>query len=134
MIAGDGEGARHRITVDVCTARDSRSALTVARTVANSPLVKTAVYGTDPNWGRVLAAVGRAGVRCDTRKIDIYIGDVCVCRRGAMHPFSARAVRRIMGARDVVITIDLNQGTARETFWTCDFSEDYIRINADYTT
>lgn len=134
MIVSDGEGAQHTITIDVEKARTPGDALAIARTVAVSPLVKTAVYGRDPNWGRILAAVGRAHVPIRPDRIDIYIGRVAVCSRGTYRRFDERAVKNILKGKNVNIRIVLHQGTSSSRFWTCDLTEKYIKINAEYRT
>lgn len=134
MIAADGEGARHVVTITVEKAKNNQSALTVARTVATSPLVKTAICGMDPNWGRILAAVGRSGVHIDPYKIDIYIGDLNVCRNGCAATFNKTKAKNILRKKKVDLRIVLNQGTAAQRYITCDLTKQYIQINAHYTT
>ncbi len=104
----------------------------VARTVAESPLVKTALHGGDPNWGRILAAVGRAGVHLDIERVDIFLGDVWVAERGAARDYSEQAAHQAVVADTVRIRIALNQGTASGSIWTGDLSKDYVAINAHY--
>jgi glutamate N-acetyltransferase/amino-acid N-acetyltransferase len=131
-IARDGEGARKLITVRVRHAPDERSAQRIAETVATSPLVKTAIAGEDANWGRILAAAGRSGARFDVSKVEIKIGDLTVARRGGGLTFSEERAAEILARDEVTLTIDLHQGVAEVTAWTCDLTEGYIRINADY--
>jgi glutamate N-acetyltransferase/amino-acid N-acetyltransferase len=131
-IARDGEGARKLITVRVRHAPDERSAQRIAETVATSPLVKTAIAGEDANWGRILAAAGRSGARFDLSKVEIKIGDLKVARRGGGLTFSEERAAEILARDEVTLTIDLHQGAAEVTAWTCDLTEGYIRINADY--
>jgi glutamate N-acetyltransferase/amino-acid N-acetyltransferase len=132
QVARDGEGAQKLITVRVKNAPSERDAEKIAETIATSPLVKTAVAGADANWGRILAAAGRSGARFDVSKVDIKIGDLTVARRGMGLPFDEDRALKILRGDDVTITVDLRQGDADITEWTCDMTEGYIRINADY--
>lgn len=131
-VARDGEGARKLITIRVRHAPSERDAAKIAETVATSPLVKTAVAGADANWGRILAAAGRSGARFDPAKVEIKLGNLLVARHGGGVPFSEAAALQMLKRDEVNITIDLHQGAAEVTEWTCDLTEDYIRINADY--
>ncbi len=135
-IVRDGEGATKFITVEVMGGRDAAECLQVAYTVAHSPLVKTAFFASDPNWGRILAAVGRAGVAdLDLDAITIHLGDVCIVRCGGRdEAYREEAGAAVMKAEEITIRIDLCRGSAREQVWTCDFSYDYVRINAEYRT
>ncbi|MGE0080935.1 MAG: bifunctional glutamate N-acetyltransferase/amino-acid acetyltransferase ArgJ [Thiohalomonadaceae bacterium] len=135
-IVRDGEGATKFITVDVAGGRDADECLNVAYTVAHSPLVKTAFFASDPNWGRILAAVGRAGVPdLDLQAITIHLGDVCIVRGGGRaEDYEEAKGAAVMKEEEITIRIDLKRGTARERVWTCDFSYDYVRINAEYRT
>ncbi len=133
-IVADGEGAKRVIEIEVRGAKSESSAEIIARTIANSPLVKTALAGGDPNWGRILAAAGRAGVRFDPAKVDIHIAGMALCRRGIEVPFDERAAHRRMLAKFVPIRVDLRAGRAAARIWTCDFTGDYVRINASYRT
>ena len=133
QIARDGEGATKLITVEVTGARTEDEARAAARAVAGSALVKSAMHGNDPNWGRILAAVGRSGAVCDLASLEIRLQDVLVYQ-GAGASFDAAAVSGALDATDVLVSIALGAGTARGTAWGCDLSEDYVRINADYTT
>ncbi len=134
QIARDGEGATKLITIHVKNAPAEKIAHKIAETVATSPLVKTAIAGQDANWGRILAAAGRAGVKFDVTKVDIKLGNLFVARKGSGLQFDEIKALEILKKDEVVITIDLHQGEASVTEWTCDFTEDYIRINADYRT
>ncbi len=135
QIARDGEGARKLITIDVEGARDDSAAQTIARSIANSPLVKTAIAGSDANWGRILSAAGNAGVDFDPAKADVYLQSVLVCRGGLAAEFSEPEMKELLDKRECVIRFVLNgSGQGRCRFWTCDFTEDYIRINASYRT
>jgi glutamate N-acetyltransferase/amino-acid N-acetyltransferase len=134
-IARDGEGARRLIVVHVQGARDDEEAVRLARAIANSPLVKTAVAGCDANWGRILSAAGNAGVPFDPRKASIYLQRVPVCRNGVAAEFSERDLKRMMDAQECLIRFVLEGGGPGETrFWGCDLTEDYVKINASYRT
>jgi len=133
-IVADGEGAQRVIEIEIRGAPSPAAADRVARTVANSPLVKTALAGADPNWGRILAAAGRAGVPFDFERVDIRLAGIPVCRRGREHPFNERTAHKKMLANFVPIVVDLNSGRASARMWTCDFTGDYVTINASYRT
>ena len=133
-IVADGEGAHRVIEIEVRGAPSERAAGQIARTVSNSPLVKTALAGADPNWGRILAAAGRSGAAFDPSRVEIRLAGACVCRRGRECPFDERAVHRKMLAKYVPIVIDLRAGRAEARMWTCDFTGEYVRINAGYRT
>lgn len=133
-IVRDGEGATKLITVDVQGAKNGAEAQAVAYTVAHSPLVKTAFFASDPNWGRILAAVGRAGVDAlILDNIEIYLGDVCIVEKGGRaESYTERLGQRVMDEDEITITIKLARGSKQCTVWSCDFSYDYVRINAEY--
>ena len=134
-IARDGEGARKFITIVVSGASSNDGAARMARAIANSPLVKTAVAGSDPNWGRILSAAGNAGVAFDPSQTDVCMQDVMVCRGGLAAPFSEPGLKRKLDAPECEIRVTVRgkgKGTAR--FWTCDLTEGYIQINASYRT
>jgi glutamate N-acetyltransferase/amino-acid N-acetyltransferase len=132
-IATDGEGATRLVTVDVRGAPSEEAAAHVARTIATSPLTKTAVHGRDPNWGRILAAAGRAGVEFDVDRARVWIGEADVYSNGKPHPENEPAAHlHLLQNHEVILGIDLGAGTAGAQAWTCDFSADYVRINADY--
>ncbi|MCH8499726.1 MAG: bifunctional glutamate N-acetyltransferase/amino-acid acetyltransferase ArgJ [Marinobacter sp.] len=135
-IVRDGEGATKFITIEVSEAANTQEALDVAYTVAHSPLVKTALFASDPNWGRILAAVGRAGVpELDLEAIEIYLGDVCLVRQGGRAAdYSEARGQAVMDQQEITIAIRLRRGQVKETVWTCDFSHDYVTINAEYRT
>jgi glutamate N-acetyltransferase / amino-acid N-acetyltransferase len=133
-IVADGEGAQRVIEIEVRGAPSPRAADQVARTIANSPLVKTALAGADPNWGRILAAAGRAGVSFDPERAEIRLAGLPVCRRGRAHAFSERVAHRRLLRNYVPIIVDLKHGKGRAHVWTCDFTADYIEINASYRT
>ncbi len=134
MIAKDGEGATKLVTISIEGARSFPEAKQVAFAIANSNLVKTALFGQDPNWGRIAAAVGTSGVEVKEEKLSISIGDLMVCKNGVGADFSMREARRLLSAPEVEITINLNQGRQRAQVYTCDLSYDYVKINAKYTT
>jgi glutamate N-acetyltransferase/amino-acid N-acetyltransferase len=133
-IVRDGEGATKFVTIEVNHATTVNEALDVAYTIAHSPLVKTALFASDPNWGRILAAVGRAGVEnLDLEALEIYLGDVCLVRNGGRaEDYSEERGQAVMSQEEITIRVDLKRGTVNETVWTCDFSHDYVTINADY--
>jgi glutamate N-acetyltransferase/amino-acid N-acetyltransferase len=134
MIAQDGEGATKLVTVEVRGAKTATDADRVARAVANSPLVKTALAGSDPNWGRVLCAAGYSGASFDPTRVDILVNDFFLCRAGLDAAFDEAAARRELDQKHVAIRIDLHQGKASARIWTCDLTHDYITINASYRT
>jgi glutamate N-acetyltransferase/amino-acid N-acetyltransferase len=133
-IIEDGEGAQRLIEIEVRGARSDRAAAQIARTIANSPLVKTALAGADPNWGRILAAAGRAGVPFDFERVDIKLAGILVCRRGGEHPFSERVAHKKMLAKYIPIVVEMNSGKGSARIWTCDFTKEYVDINASYRT
>ncbi len=134
QIVADGEGATRVAWIFVEGARTEAAARKLAETVATSALFKTALHGADPNWGRILAALGRAGVPFDPDRVDVRIGDILVCRGGVRADHSEKAVHKKLKQDRVTIAIDLRQGKAWSHYVTCDYSKDYISINADYTT
>jgi glutamate N-acetyltransferase / amino-acid N-acetyltransferase len=133
-IVEDGEGAQRVIEIEVRGAASGRAAERIARTIANSPLVKTAFAGADPNWGRILAAAGRSGVDFDPRRTAIWIGGVAVCRGGRELGFDEAAVHQKMLGKYVRVRIDLGSGRATACVWTCDLTQEYVHINASYRT
>lgn len=133
-IVADGEGATKLVEIRVKGADSFNSASKVARAVANSPLVKTALFGEDPNWGRIVCAIGYSGVPVDPDKIDIFFGDIQAVKQGAPSGVSDEECASRLKEREIVLTIGLNQGGCECSFWTCDFSYDYVRINAEYHT
>lgn len=135
QIARDGEGAKKLIEIVVRGARDRESAERIARAIANSPLVKTAVAGSDPNWGRVLCAAGYSGAAFEPAAVDIRMQGVLVCRKGLAAPFDEAELTRRLDAPECSIDFRIaGKGQGSATFWTCDLTEDYIRINASYRT
>ena len=133
-IARDGEGATKLIEVTVEGALSLSDARLAARTVVGSPLVKAAVHGSDPNWGRIIAAVGRSGAGVEESKIDLYLNNICLMEKGSPLPFEREEVRTALGMPEVPIRVCLNLGDYRATAWGCDLSEDYVRINSEYMT
>jgi len=135
-IVRDGEGATKLINVIVDGGRDEQECLEVAYTIAHSPLVKTAFFASDPNWGRLLAAVGRAGVTdLDVSRVAIHLDDVLIVEHGARAAsYTEEQGQRVMDQPEITVTISLDRGQAQATVWTCDFSYDYVRINAEYRT
>ncbi len=135
MIARDGEGARKKITIHVRGASDGEKATQIARAIANSPLVKTAIAGADPNWGRILSAAGAAGVNFDPAAVDIFLQGMLVCQGGVATDFSERILKHELDSPECVIRFVIRgRGKGEACFWTCDLTEDYIRINASYRT
>jgi len=133
MIVADGEGATKCITIRVCGAREDEEAEQMARTVANSALVKTAFFGEDANWGRIIAAMGRSGVRFNPDHVDIAFNDVVIVRDGLAVGKEAEAeASEVLKEKKFNVCIDLKEGNGCEEVYTCDFSVDYVKINADY--
>jgi glutamate N-acetyltransferase/amino-acid N-acetyltransferase len=134
-IARDGEGARKLVTIDVSGGPSDEAAARIARAIANSPLVKTAIAGSDPNWGRILCAAGNSGVAFDPAMTDISMQGVAVCRGGLSAPFSEADLKAKLDAPDCEIRLTIRgKGNGSARFWTCDLTEEYIRINASYRT
>ena len=134
MLAKDGEGATKLVTVNVLGAANDGDADAVARSIANSPLVKTAIFGHDANWGRVAAAAGKCGVPFDQTKVDIDFMGVPVCRAGLTVPMDEDDMLRRFEAPEIDIVVDLHDGDAACRIWTCDLTHDYVTINGDYRT
>ncbi len=134
-IVSDGEGAGRVAEIRVRGTATDRDAKTIAMAVANSPLVKTALAGADPNWGRILGAAGKAGVRFDPTAVKVLVNDIKVCENGLRANFSESEVQTQMEGKEVRIDVQLGgDGTGQAVVWTCDLTEQYIRINADYRT
>jgi len=135
-IVRDGEGATKFVTVDVAGGASTEECLKVAYGVAESPLVKTALFACDPNWGRILAAIGRSGLdNLDVEAISVHLGDVLIAEGGARAPsYTEQAGQAVMNREEIVIAIELGRGGARERVWTTDLSHDYVTINAEYRT
>ena len=133
-IARNGEGASRLIEVTVESAATLASARAAARTVVSSSLVKSAIHGSDPNWGRIVAAVGRSGAEVQEERIALYVNDVCIMEDGRPVPFHRDAVIALMQGPDVSLSIRLNLGDGEATAWGCDLSEEYVTFNSAYTT
>jgi glutamate N-acetyltransferase/amino-acid N-acetyltransferase len=139
MIARDGEGATKLIEVRINEAASPEDAALAAETVAISPLVKTAIFGNDPNWGRFLMAIGRSGAKVNVEQTALWLqtpqGQVQLVDRGQPLPFDDVALsKQLQAAVDVTVIANLGVGTAAATYWTCDMSYKYVEINAEYTT
>jgi glutamate N-acetyltransferase / amino-acid N-acetyltransferase len=134
MIVVDGEGATKLIEVKVTGAVSEALAVQAAKAVANSSLVKTAIHGEDANWGRVLAAVGYSGIDFNPAEVEIFFGHVPILRRQYCIDFSEEAAKHVLSQKEITITVDLHQGKASASFWTCDLSKEYVSINANYRT
>ena len=134
LIVRDGEGATKFMTVAVEGGADTQECCDIAYSIAHSPLVKTAFFASDPNWGRILAAIGYAGVKdLDVEKIQVWLDDVQICRDGgAATDYTEEAGARVMSQSEISIRVDLGRGQAKDTVYTCDLSYDYVKINADY--
>lgn len=130
----DGEGATKFVQIDVVGARSRSDATKIARAIADSPLVKTALNGEDPNWGRIISAAGYAGVELDESKINLYINDILIFAKGMPTPCDLITLGTSMKGRDIKIRLELRQGDYKDTIWTCDLSHEYITINAEYHT
>jgi len=134
QIVADGEGAQRVIEIEVRHAKTEAAAKRIAETIATSPLVKTAFAGGDPNWGRIFSAAGRSGVKFDPGLVDIKMAGIPVLRRGQPLDFNERAASNKLLADHVPLIVDLHAGTATARYWTCDFTAEYVRINASYRT
>jgi glutamate N-acetyltransferase / amino-acid N-acetyltransferase len=133
-IARDGEGATKFVTVQVNGAPSDADAHRAAKTVAESPLVKTAIFGGDPNWGRIAMALGRSGVEFDQAKLSISVGNLLLFKGGMPTAFDQKEAERLFAEKTLDITADLGNGNGSAEMWTCDLSYDYVKINAEYTT
>ncbi|OYY73596.1 MAG: bifunctional ornithine acetyltransferase/N-acetylglutamate synthase [Gammaproteobacteria bacterium 28-57-27] len=133
-LARDGEGATKFVTIEVSGGRDAEECLKVGKAIAHSPLIKTALFASDPNLGRLLAAIGYAGITdLDVNTVRLWLGSVLVAEHGGRHPAYVEAeAAAIMQEAEITIRVDLGRGHATETVWTCDFSYDYVKINAEY--
>ena len=134
QIAADGEGAGKFITINVHNALDFNDAKTVGMAVANSPLVKTAFFGEDPNWGRIICAVGYSGAHMVPEATTLCIGGIPIFAKGLGTAYDETALRAVMAEHDIVVDIDLGQGTESATVWTCDLTYGYVKINGEYHT
>ena len=135
QMVADGEGVGHVVELNISGAHSDADALAIARSIANSPLVKTAWAGTDPNWGRILAGIGNAGVAIDPAKISLHFGELEICRDGGLSPaFSETTAHAYLEQPEFSIHVGLHVGTGTCRFWTCDLTKEYVGINADYST
>jgi glutamate N-acetyltransferase/amino-acid N-acetyltransferase len=134
-IASDAEGATHLVTIEVEGLRCDAEARQVGMAVANSALVKTAIFGADPNWGRVVSAAGYAGVEFEEEHLSLWLGDLLLYEAGTPQPFDpAAASAYLKHERNVLLRLRFTLGNGRCTIWTCDLTDEYVRLNADYTT
>jgi len=134
MIVADGEGATKFVEISVKGARSDEDAERVARTIGTSNLVKTALFGEDPNWGRIMMAVGRSGADIEPGRIKISLGNVRLVSKGVGAGFPEERAREVLAQKEIVITVDLGVGKAETRFWTTDLSYEYVKINAEYHT
>ena len=133
QVVKDGEGASKFVEIKIFNAKNKADAKAHAKSIANSPLVKTAIAGEDPNWGRIVMAIGKSGAQAERDKIKIFFGDILVAEKGWVAPnYSEELGAQYMKNTTIKISVDLGLGEANTTFWTCDFTNDYISINADY--
>jgi glutamate N-acetyltransferase / amino-acid N-acetyltransferase len=133
QVVRDGEGARKFVTISVEGAQSRKSAKKIAQSIANSPLVKTAIAGEDANWGRIVMAVGKAGEAADRDRLAIWFGDIRVAHKGQRDPgYDEKAVSALMREPDITIRVDLGLGKGAATFYTCDLTKEYVAINGDY--
>ncbi len=134
-IVGDGEGSKKVLTIDIEGASSNAAAVRLARAIANSPLVKTALAGADPNWGRIISSAGASGVKFDPAKVDIHLNGHLICRRGVRADFSEADVQPTMELDESTVKFRIRgAGKGKARFWTCDLTKEYIEINADYRT
>jgi glutamate N-acetyltransferase/amino-acid N-acetyltransferase len=134
QVVKGGEGATKLIEVRIEGASSVAEARLAARAIAASPLVKTAIHGCDPNWGRIIAALGRSGSQVEEAKLDLFLADVCLMEKGKPTPFDRERAKAILGEDEVNIRLCLNLGGGAATAWGCDLSEEYVKINSEYTT
>lgn len=134
MLAKDGEGATKLMEVKVVNAESKEQAYTIACAIAKSPLVKTAMFGQDANWGRIITAAGYSGAEFNPDLVDVYIGDVMTCKNGCALDFDEDEALNVLKKNEVVITVDMKAGEACDRMWSCDFSYDYVKINGSYRT
>ena len=132
LIAKDGEGATKLVEVSVDGAINEEDAYKVVSAIAKSPLVKTAIFGEDANWGRIITAAGYSGADFDPNLVDIFIGDLMVCRNGVALKFDEAKAKAILKEKDVKIKVNLKKGNVSDRIWTCDFTYDYVKINGSY--
>jgi glutamate N-acetyltransferase/amino-acid N-acetyltransferase len=133
-IVRDGEGATKFVTVQVQGGVNQQECLDVAYAIAHSPLIKTALFASDPNWGRIVAAIGYAGVKeLDTEQVNVYLNDVCIVAQGGRAAsYTEEQGAAVMQQAEILIRVELERGGCTETIWTTDLSHEYVRINADY--
>ncbi|HEX4582394.1 MAG TPA: bifunctional ornithine acetyltransferase/N-acetylglutamate synthase, partial [Acidobacteriaceae bacterium] len=135
QIVADAEGATHLVELNIRGAASDADALRIAKAIAHSPLVKTAWAGSDPNWGRLIAATGYSGAQVDPTRISILLGDLLICERGGRAAaFDESAAHRYLSQPEFSVHIDLGLGSGTCRFWTCDLTREYVSINADYST
>lgn len=134
MVVQDGEGATKLIEIRVENARSEEDAFKIALSVAKSPLVKTAFFGEDANWGRILTAAGYSGASFDPDLVDIFIGDLTVCSKGTAIRFDENKASEILKCKEIIVRLDMNSGICKDKVWTCDFSYGYVKINGSYRT
>lgn len=134
QVVRDGEGATKFLEITVRGARNFDKGKQAAMAIAKSPLVKTAFFGQDPNWGRILCAVGYSGINADPNRTSLAIGGVTIVRAGLGASFDEAALRQVMSEKDITVEVDLGLGDAQATVWTCDFSYEYVKINGEYHT
>ncbi len=134
QVVRDGEGAQHLVRLRIAGAKSMEEARTIARSIANSPLVKTAWAGCDPNWGRILSSVGKSGIAVDPARVNIFFGPQQVCKNGMAHPFDEKTAHEYLKQREYGIRVELGRGKHSVEFLTCDLTVDYVHINADYST
>ena len=132
MIVVDGEGATKLIEIAITGCNNDDDANTIARSISNSPLVKTAIYGSDANWGRILSAAGKSGVDFDPSLVEIKFDDMVILGKNYEHEFDEEEATVILSKKEIKISVNLNAGSGSSTWWTCDFTENYIKINATY--
>ena len=134
-IIRDGEGATKFVTVHVSGGMTRQDCLSIAYAIANSPLMKTALFASDANWGRIVMAIGKADATIDPSKIDVYLGDVCLMKSGGKDKdYREEMGAEVMALEEITIRVDLNIGNESETVWTSDLSHEYVTINAEYRT
>ncbi len=134
MIVMDGEGATKFVEIQVTGAASDEAAVRVARSIANSNLVKTAIHGEDANWGRIIAAAGNSGVEFDPSEVEIFFGSLPILRKNFFVDFPEEEAKKILGQKEINITVSLDGGSGSASFWTCDLSKQYVEINANYRT
>jgi glutamate N-acetyltransferase/amino-acid N-acetyltransferase len=134
QVVRDGEGAQHLVRLQITGAKSVDEARVIARSIANSPLVKTAWAGCDPNWGRILSSVGKSGVAVDPGKINIFFGAQQLCKKGTAHPFDEKQAHEYLKQPEYEIKVELGRGKSSLEFLTCDLTVEYVHINADYST